>query len=65
MRGLLVVGDIKRLISEAVTDVGVEHPSVPVISHMTAIINSGNLKLIEYTSSFHRRQQVVTSGYVH
>ena len=43
--GLLEVGDIQCFIPEAVADVCVEHTPIPVICHMTSVINSGNLKL--------------------
>ena len=42
---LLVVGDVESLVSEAVTDVRVEHSSVPVVSHMTTIVDTSNLQL--------------------
>ena len=49
---LLVVGDVQSFISKAVTDVCVEHSSVPVISHMTTIVHASNLGLHNRTTSF-------------
>lgn len=42
---LLVVGDVQSLVSEAVTDVRIKHPSVPVVSHMTTVVDASNLRL--------------------
>ena len=40
-----MVGDIQSLVSEAVTDVRIEHPSVPIVSHMTTVVDASNLRL--------------------
>ena len=40
-----MVGDVESLISEAVTNVCIEHPSVPVVSHMTTVVDASNLGL--------------------